>query len=148
MRAPRVLRLPAWGFVAASLRRGPRLLTAFFLLALSAAAADPAVAADAVRTAGRAPQPGTASWYGREHAGKPTASGAIFDPGRLTAAHPKLPLGTRVRVTHVASGRSVVVIINDRGPYVRGRIIDLSHEAAEQLGMVDTGLAKVRLEVM
>jgi len=145
MRAPRVP-----GFVAASRRRGPRLLTALLLLALLAAAADPAFGADRAKpvSAVRTPQTGTASWYGREHAGKPTASGAVFDPDRLTAAHLKLPLGTRVRVTHVASGRSVVVTINDRGPYVRGRIIDLSHEAAEQLGMVDKGLAKVRLEVM
>jgi len=97
------------------------------------------------------PQPaqvGTASWYGREHAGKPTASGATFDPDRLTAAHRTLPLGTRVRVTRLASGRSVIVTINDRGPYIHGRIIDLSRQAADQLGMADDGLAKVRLDVM
>ena len=97
---------------------------------------------------GQAAQVGTASWYGREHAGKPTASGVTFDPDRLTAAHRSLPLGTRVRVTHLASGRSVVVTINDRGPYIRGRIIDLSRQAADQLGMAVDGLAKVRLDLM
>ncbi len=93
-------------------------------------------------------QVGTASWYGREHAGRPTASGATFDPDRLTAAHRSLPLGTQVRVTHLASGRSVVVTINDRGPYIRGRIIDLSRQAADQLGMAVDGVAKVRLDLM
>ena len=143
-------RRPNWhAFVTASPRRGLRPLIAFFLLSLSAAAAGPAFGADRVHAApARPPQTGIASWYGQEHAGRPTASGAAFDPAHLTAAHRKLPLGTRVRVTHVASGRSVVVTINDRGPYVRGRIIDLSHEAAEQLGMVDKGLAKVRLDLM
>lgn len=107
------------------------------------ASRTPAACAGATLT-----QLGTASWYGHEHAGKPTASGAAFDPDVLTAAHRTLPLGTRVRVTHVASGRSVVVTINDRGPYVRGRIIDLSRHAAEQLGMATDGLATVRLDVM
>ena len=145
MRAPHLS-----AFVGRLRRAGRPRPLAVLLLTLSVAAASPACGADRAKPAVpiRAPQTGTASWYGHEHAGRATASGAVFDPDRLTAAHRKLPLGTRVRVTHIASGRSVVVTINDRGPYVRGRIIDLSHEAAEQLGMVDTGLAKVRLEPM
>ncbi len=106
----------------------------------------PAATGHAAQT--RPAQTGVASWYGREHAGKPTASGVKFDPDRLTAAHRTLPLGTQVRVTLLASGRSVVVTINDRGPYIRGRIIDLSHQAADQLGMAEDGLAKVRLDSM
>jgi rare lipoprotein A len=87
-----------------------------------------------------------ASWYGPGFHGRPTASGAIYDQHDLTAAHRTWPLGTNVRVTHLASGRSVVVRINDRGPFVEGREIDLSLGAARKLGMVDEGTARVRLE--
>ncbi|RMF25257.1 MAG: septal ring lytic transglycosylase RlpA family protein [Deltaproteobacteria bacterium] len=90
-------------------------------------------------------QVGVASWYGPGFAGRPTASGEVYDPGKLTAAHPTLPLGTRVRVTDLDSGRSVVVRINDRGPFVAGRIIDLSRAAAERLGMVERGTARVEI---
>lgn len=89
-----------------------------------------------------------ASWYGNEFRGRPTASGSRFDPRRLTAAHPTLRLGTKVRVTEMSSGRSVVVEINDRGPYVEGRGIDLSHAAARSLGMVDRGVARVSIELL
>ena len=116
-------------------------------IALSSAAAADGSPATQTRHSDRPVQTGSASWYGDEHAGRATASGLAFDPGLLTAAHRKLPLGTRVRVVHLASGRSVIVTINDRGPYKRGRIIDLSLRAAEELGMVASGLAKVRLEV-
>lgn len=91
-------------------------------------------------------QVGVASWYGYEHAGRLTASGTAFDPAQMIAAHRKLPLGTVVRVTHLASGRSVIVKIVDRGPYRRGRIIDLSHGAATLLGMTSSGLARVRID--
>lgn len=91
---------------------------------------------------------GTASWYGRAHQARPTASGESFDMHDLTAAHRTLPLGTRVRVTDLENGRTVVVRITDRGPYVPGRVIDLSYAAAKALGMLDRGLAPVRLEVL
>jgi len=77
-----------------------------------------------------------------------TASGERFDPNKLTAAHPTLPFGTRLRVTNAATGRSVTVLINDRGPYVPGRVIDLSYSAAATLGIVDQGVAKVKLNVV
>lgn len=87
-----------------------------------------------------------ASWYGWGFARRPTASGEPFNPMALTAAHRTLPLGTRVRVTNLRNGRSVVLRINDRGPYHKGRGIDLSREAAHRLRMVDQGLARVRIE--
>lgn len=90
-------------------------------------------------------QIGMASWYGDELAGRPTASGEIFRPDRLTAAHRTLPLGTEVEVENLANGRTVVVTINDRGPFTGGRVIDLSERAARQLKMVDQGVARVRI---
>ena len=92
------------------------------------------------------PQTGEASWYGAQHHGRKTASGAVFDQGALTAAHPSLPFGTRVKVTNLSNGKSVDVEITDRGPFVGGRIIDLSQAAARALGMVESGTASVRLE--
>jgi rare lipoprotein A len=89
---------------------------------------------------------GEASYYGHELAGNRTASGERFDPYALTAAHRTLPLGTRLRVTNVANGRSVVVRINDRGPFVRSRLIDVSLGAAREINMVRTGKAQVKLE--
>ena len=91
---------------------------------------------------------GKASYYGQAHHGKRTASGERFDQHALTAAHRSLPFGTRVRVTNLDNGRQVVVRINDRGPYRRGRIIDLSRAAAAQLGMIEDGIAPVRLETL
>jgi len=89
---------------------------------------------------------GKASWYGRAHHGRKTASGRPFNMFALTAAHKTLPFGTRLRVFHEGSGRTVDVVIDDRGPYVRGRIIDLSRRAAERLGILQAGIADVRLE--
>ena len=89
---------------------------------------------------------GEASWYGAEFDGNTTSSGEPFDSQELTAAHPELPLGAEVEVTNVATGRSVEVEINDRGPCVDGRAIDLSEAAAEQLDMLDEGVAPVRIE--
>jgi rare lipoprotein A len=88
---------------------------------------------------------GLASFYTE---GTQTASGEKFDTHELTAAHPTLPFGTRLRVTNVASGRSVTVRVNDRGPYVAGRTVDVSYAAADALGMVGAGIAKVRLDVV
>lgn len=91
---------------------------------------------------------GVASWYGAQFAGQRTASGDTFDPSELTAAHRTLAFGTVVRVTHLDTGRSVEVEITDRGPYVKGREIDLSRAAAETIGLVGKGHAKVMLEVL
>ncbi len=88
---------------------------------------------------------GIASFYWE---GTQTASGEKFDATQLTAAHPTLPFGTRLRVTNVTNGQSVTVRVNDRGPYVPGRIVDVSHSAAGALGMIDGGLAKVKLDVV
>jgi rare lipoprotein A len=89
---------------------------------------------------------GQASWYGGQHHGRTTASGAKFDMNKMTAAHRTLPLGTNVRVTNLDNGRSVEVLINDRGPYVGTRVIDLSREAARRLQMEHEGIAPVRIE--
>lgn len=91
---------------------------------------------------------GIASWYGRRFHGRRTASGSPFDMAALTAAHLSLPFGSRVRVTNLANGRTVTVTITDRGPYVEPRVIDLSRAAAERLGFLDDGLARVRLDVL
>jgi rare lipoprotein A len=91
---------------------------------------------------------GMASWYGYDWAGRKTANGERFNPEAMTAAHRSLPMGTRVRVTNTHNGRSVVVRINDRGPYIGGRVIDLSVGAAKILGMVSSGVAAVRIEVL
>ncbi|WAH59717.1 septal ring lytic transglycosylase RlpA family protein [Pseudomonas silvicola] len=89
---------------------------------------------------------GMATYYGAQHQGKRTASGERFDQHALTAAHRQLPFGTRVLVTNLGNGRKVAVRINDRGPHTRGRLIDVSHEAAEQLGMIGSGSARVRVQ--
>lgn len=89
---------------------------------------------------------GHASWYGARFANRPTASGELFDPEKLTAAHRKLPLGTKVRVTNLHNGRSVQLTITDRGPYWPNRDIDVSYRAARVLGMVRRGVARVRIE--
>lgn len=91
-----------------------------------------------------------ASWYGvgDGYHGQRTASGETFNTYALTAAHPYLPFGTRVRVTNLRNGRSVVVRINDRGPYVGGRVIDLSYAAAQAIGMVSAGEAPVSIRVV
>lgn len=91
---------------------------------------------------------GQASWYGPGLYGNLTASGATLRPGTMTAAHRYLRFGTRVRVTNLDNGRSQIVTIDDRGPYVGGRIIDLSEGAARSLGVKSSGVAQVRLEVL
>ena len=93
-------------------------------------------------------QKGVASYYADRFHGRKTASGKRYNEGALTAAHKTLPLGTKVRVTNLRNGETVDVEINDRGPFVKGRVIDLSKEAARELHMVGAGLAQVRVEVI
>lgn len=89
---------------------------------------------------------GVASFYGPGFAGKKTANGERFNPGGLTAAHRSLPFGTRLKLTNTANGRSVVVRVNDRGPFVRSRVLDVSQGAAQALGFVASGTARLRIE--
>lgn len=94
------------------------------------------------------PDNGIVSWYGYDHIGRKTADGGWFDPEAMTAAHRSLPFGSVVRVTRLDTGQQVEVTINDRGPYVKGRIIDLSRRPASELGLYDKGVAKCRIEVL
>src|SRR4029453_14039292 len=111
----------------------------------------PAPAQPAVKTSpavpAKLPQTGLGSWYGAQHQGKQTASGTIYDRGGLTAAHPSLPFGSKIKVTNLANGKSVEVEITDRGPFAENRIIDLSQAAAKALDMKESGTATVRLEL-
>jgi rare lipoprotein A len=91
---------------------------------------------------------GLASWYGADFNGRLTASGEVYDMYAMTAAHKTLPLGTVVRVRNLENGKKTKVRINDRGPYVEGRVIDLSRKAARALGMRDNGTARVKIEVL
>ncbi len=115
------------------------------LLLLASAALLSTAARAAVPSPSDVLDQGEASWYGPRHAGHRTTSGAIFDPRRMTAAHPSLPLGTWVRVTDDRTGRSVVVQVNDREPEHGVRCIDLSEGAAARLGMIGRGVAEVTL---
>jgi rare lipoprotein A len=91
---------------------------------------------------------GLASWYGNEYHGRTTASGEVFNQWAMTAAHRDYPFGSVVRVTNLENGREVVVRINDRGPWVRGRIIDVSRGAAAKLGMIRAGVVPCRVDVL
>jgi rare lipoprotein A len=91
---------------------------------------------------------GMASYYGNEFAGSRTANGERFDPGAMTAAHRSLAFHSRVAVTNLANGKEVIVRINDRGPWGKGRIIDISHAAAKEIGMHRSGTARVKLELL
>ena len=112
------------------------------VVAVSYAAPESAPEAEA----GEPIEGGRASYYGRELAGNPTANGERFDPSDLTAAHRTLPFGTRVRVTHARTGESVVVRVNDRGPFHDDRVIDVSRAAADEIGLTRSGTAEVELE--
>lgn len=90
---------------------------------------------------------GDASYYADSLDGNKTASGEIYDKNELTAAHRTLPFGTRIKVTYLKTGKSVEVVINDRGPHTKGRLIDLSGAAAKKIGLVDDGHGKVKLEI-
>jgi rare lipoprotein A len=124
-------------------RRRGRAFAVILALLLAAAAC-----ARLPRARQEAVEVGVASWYGEEFHGRPTSSREVFDMNDMTAAHRSLPFGTHVMVTNLDNGRSVVVRINDRGPFVRGRIIDLSYAAARVLGLVGPGTARVRLEAL
>jgi rare lipoprotein A len=93
-------------------------------------------------------QTGYASWYGKAHQGRPTTSGERYDMNKYTAAHPALPMGTRLLVTNLRNGRSVTVRVNDRGPFVDGRIVDLSYAAAHEVGAIGEGVVPVRIRVV
>jgi rare lipoprotein A len=120
------------------------------LLTVSAAAQEAQITDEPAVEAEQATEidGGMASYYGDELAGNRTASGERFDPDQLTGAHRSLPFGSMVRVTNVANGDSVVVRINDRGPFSRGRVIDISHAAARQIGMHRSGTARVKLALL
>nr|WP_296748147.1 septal ring lytic transglycosylase RlpA family protein [Thioalkalivibrio sp.] len=91
---------------------------------------------------------GKISFYGSKFHGRRTASGERFDQNALTAAHPRLPFGTRLRVTNLSNGKSVVVRVNDRGPFIKNRILDVSRAAARELEMIDAGVVRARVEVL
>jgi rare lipoprotein A len=120
-------------------------LAGLAILMLAAMACGGKKQPDAVPSHGRHVETGEASWYGKKFHGRTTASGVRYDMHNMTAAHPTLPFGARVTVTNLENGRTVEVTINDRGPFVKGRIIDLSYAAAKKLGMVDRGVARVRV---
>ena len=125
--------------------------TRFLLCVIALVSAGACSSRPPSRTSGTPPPrvaEGLASWYGLEEAGRATASGEAMAPEKLTAAHKTLPFGSLVRVTDLDTGKQVEVIINDRGPFVGGRIIDLSFAAARDLGIVDKGVARVRIEVI
>ncbi|WP_374405924.1 septal ring lytic transglycosylase RlpA family protein [Pelagerythrobacter sp.] len=117
-------------------------------IAPAAGAVDVTAIEPAVEEAGEVLGSGVASYYGRRFAGRPTASGERFDPGQLTAAHRTLPFGSKVRVTNPRNGKSVVVRINDRGPFHKGRMIDVSRAAADELGLVQRGHGTVDLVLL
>jgi len=123
------------------------------LLTVSAAAQDAEITNDSADLAAQIDEEteiggGMASYYGNELAGNRTASGERFNPGELTAAHRTLPFGSMVRVTNTSNGDSVVVRINDRGPFSHGRVIDVSHAAAREIGMHRSGTARVKLALL
>ncbi|SBV34897.1 Rare lipoprotein A [uncultured Sphingopyxis sp.] len=128
----------------------PLMLVASAAAQDSDAAAIPAVAASAVPIADMETEidGGMASYYGNELAGNRTANGERFDPGQLTAAHRTLPFGSMVRVTNMSNGDSVIVRINDRGPFAHGRVIDISQAAAREIGMHRSGTARVKLALL
>ena len=143
--------LPAWELPLLSCVSG--LLRACLMVAVvaSIAVAHNSSAGDASSSGGIGlgwQQNGRASWYGAQHHGRETASGVVFDMHQLTAAHRTLPFGTRVRVTNLLNGRVVEVLINDRGPVIAGRMIDLSYAAARAIGAVGAGVFPVSLEVL
>jgi len=129
-----------------SLMFGASLVT---LGACSVGHVEPAAAAPAVvqRQTPSLAETGTASWYGSWHQGRLTASGERFNARAFTAAHRSLPFGTIIRVTNLATGETVKVRVNDRGPYIRGRTLDLSAAAAKALGITKDGVARVRIEM-
>lgn len=135
----RFFRLSSCAFVTAFVT----LSSALFSLPSEAATQRSVVHANSKK---RALSEGTASFYSKQFHGRKTANGETFNMNQLTAAHPSLPFGTWVKVTNLSNGKDVVVRINDRGPYVKGRIIDLSAGAANKLGILKTGITQVKVE--
>jgi len=124
-----------------------KLLFIIGMIFLSATACS--VHRTSVRTeAGKRVEYGKASWYGKKFHGRLTANGEVYDMYRISAAHKTLPLGSKVKVTNRKNGKSLVVRINDRGPFIRGRIIDLSYGGAKALGMVEDGVVPARVEII
>jgi len=125
----------------------PRFFVLLLVLACTACQEkDAKIVAAPVKKDASFEQRGKASFYARKFHGKETASGEIFDNNELVAAHKTLPLGTKVKVTNLENDRAVIVRINDRGPYIRGRIIDLSRAAARRVDMVEDGTTPVKVE--
>ncbi|MFO7733797.1 MAG: septal ring lytic transglycosylase RlpA family protein, partial [Candidatus Aminicenantes bacterium] len=123
------------------MRPGARRLLPVLLLAVAACSRLPPPGRGTAEV-------GIASWYGQDFHGRPTSSREIYDMHDMTAAHRTLPFGTHVMVTNLDNDRSTVIRINDRGPFIKGRILDLSYAAARVLGVVGPGTARVRLEVL
>ena len=123
------------------------VIAAALALAFSGCARKKHVAAPVARTP-LGPEIGIASWYGHPYHGRPAANGEIYDMEKMTAAHRTLPFGTWVRVSNLSNGKTVDVRIIDRGPFVDGRIIDLSHAAAREIDLIGPGIAQVRLDVI
>ena len=147
----RALRYNQRSMVPARVRRRGSGWAAVLVLLLSACApSKPPAPPPRVPTPPAVPlsQEGIASWYGPGFHGKKTTSGTVYDQYGMTAAHQTLPLGSSVRVTNLANGKSVTVLINDRGPFVKGRVIDLSYAAAEAVDMIGPGTAPVRVDVL
>lgn len=131
---------------SSSTRRAPQLaLASVSLLLLVAGCSTIGRVGEHPLGAPGTPQVGNASWYGGRHQGLRTASGERYDEYAMTAASPYLPLGTRARIKNLENGRSVIVRVNDRGPFVEGRIIDVSYAAARALGMVGDGVVRVKV---
>lgn len=126
------------------LERSRIIITVLFVAIASGCATIESMLPPVFRPGGA--QVGIASWYGAELGGQRTASGERFNPGAYTAAHRYHKFGTRLRVTNLHNGRSVVVRVNDRGPHIPGRAIDLSRAAASKIGIIGRGTAKVRIE--
>lgn len=122
------------------------VLPLLIALALAVIGCTPKAAGPPARTG--ASLTGAASWYGAKYHGRQTASGERYDMEALTAAHRTLPFGTRIRVTNLGNGRRIVLRVNDRGPFVPGRVLDVSRRAARELGFLEAGLATVRIEVL
>ncbi len=144
--SPNMLLRPIGSWLPARPKNAPL----FFALALALGCSVPPskVRVPEPPSTGGLSQTGIASWYGPGFHGKATASGAIYNQNDFTAAHQTLPLGTRVMVTNLENGSTTEVTINDRGPFAKGRIIDLSHSAARLLDMVGPGTALVRVDVL
>ncbi|HSE48248.1 MAG TPA: septal ring lytic transglycosylase RlpA family protein [Terriglobales bacterium] len=130
------------------MRRGLATILATVCLAANLMAGPVTTGSSSKEVTSKPYQVGRASWYGKQFHGRSTASGEPYDMFQFTAAHRQLPLGTWVRVTNLRNGRSITVRVNDRGPYVGNRIIDLSYGAAQMLDLRARGTEKVRLDIV